>query len=30
MGEFDAVQGIIVATLIGIGIWLLIAFGVFG
>lgn len=30
MGEFDAVYGIIVATLIGIGIWLLIAFGVFG
>ena len=30
MREFDAVQGIIVATLIGIAIWLLIAIGLFG
>jgi hypothetical protein len=30
MREFEAIHGIVVATLIGIVIWLLIALGIFG
>lgn len=30
MREFEAIQGIVAATVFGIVIWLLIAFGIFG